>query len=61
MVKSELDLTFRVGFQSDFRNWLVDHPIEDPGSGVDDLNVFPSIEQIEREIRKRPVKTIFKG
>jgi hypothetical protein len=49
MVKSEIDLTFGVGFQSDFRNWLVDHPIEDSGSSADDSNVFPCIEQIERE------------
>ena len=49
MVKREHDLTFGVGFQSDFRNWLVDHPIEDPGFGAGDSNVFPSIEQIERE------------
>jgi hypothetical protein len=49
MVKRELELTFRVSFQSDFRNWLVDHPIEAFGPGTDDSNVFPTVEQIERE------------
>ncbi|HKE24226.1 MAG TPA: hypothetical protein VKB88_17815 [Bryobacteraceae bacterium] len=41
---------FRIGFRSDRRNWLVEHPVEGVAPNIDDLNFFAPIEEIEREM-----------
>jgi hypothetical protein len=49
MIKQDLDLTFRISFQSDPSNWLPKESVEGVATGANARNCFASIKAVERE------------